>query len=1457
MKSNLVILLILVVQSVFATVGQRELVINEVFFDVTPSAAGFPSREFIELHNTTNLAIDITGFKINGKSIGSYTLPANGYVAVGKSSIITDFTNAGIPVVSASSFPTLINGGMQLTLTDASDNIIDSLSYTIDWYKDTDKEKGGYSIEQINPDLPCSDHNNWAASISIDGGTPGTVNSIDDRTADTTSPNISSFAIRSSKTINLQFDEPMDIMSMEGGTWILDNGLSISNATALNVYSVELLTDNDFQNGVNYKLSWSGVQDCSGNATAESVRQFSYDNLPPEINRVILRSASSISVEFNERLNSTANNESKYTIDKEIGIATNAKLDGNQVLLEFDNKMNLGQNYKLSVTGVQDDNGNEIVGIEVFDFQFEDQIDTVEVVSSSHLKVQFEVDINKSSATNPNNYEGEGIGNPISVFLDTDNPRIVNLVFQSEFEENDDLVLKVQNILDFGGKPIQTIDQEFVYDTKSPRFSSIEVLSSKSLKITFDELVERVSAESPENYEYDDTYPISAQRQSDQSQVIITFKEPFESEVEKRLYVGGISDLFGNTMSSRSSKPFIYDEIAPFLDSAFVAGPKLIHLFFHEPLQKLEAEDVKNYQFSSLDAPITASLDGESKSKIALEFTSDLPKSMLTLQVSNIQDLRENSISTFSHSIDNTKLRIGELYPLDSKTLLVKLSQEVTFPIPESRNNYHIDGKNPESINLFSTSGTIVLGENLEIGKHLLSVSTIAQKVLALSEYSFEFDPHLKSVLVPNENTVELLFDVALGSSYPVADFVMSELGHPVSVLVSHEDPELLRLVFDHKIEANHTYNLEWFAMDNFYGNTIPGHTVEVVRDATPPSVKNVKVLESNQVEIEFSEVLDKVSAEFLNNYWVDGIGYALSVEYEGSTVIITIAGSFAVGSNTIRFTNLKDLSGNSADELSEKFEYIPPYRPTFNELIISEIMAAPKEGEPEFFEVYNRSDKIISLAGLVFADGTSGTIFSSGTVYPNEHLLITNEPEFFEVEVGELKKWLTLNNGGENLSIRYDEEIIFSTIYSDSWYGSSDKSSGGYSLEIIDINNPCGEEKNWTGSELFGGTPGLKNSVNAQNPDSFAPKLISAAAIGLSEVVLTFDEKLAPLDLTDKISVKPALAIESVEYVLPKYNQVVYKTFEEMMLGNEYVVTVAGIEDCLGNSTIDNQIALWLPEQADSLDLVINEVLFNPRSGGVDFVEVYNNSNKAIDLQGWYISDETLGLKTITNEHFILLPEEYLALTNDQQILIADYPTGAQERYFEMSSFPGFNDDADQVILYDSEKDVIDMMSYDEDMHFSLLDEVEGVSLERINFDLRSDDPDTWQSAGSTVGFATPGKANSQFIQGTSLSSKIQIDPKVFFPDNTGADDFTTIKYELSLAGNFASIYIYDQLGQMVRTLANNQLLPASGLIKWDGITDQGVIGNVGYYIIYIEVHDGDGNKEIFKDTVVLGTRL
>ena len=78
-----------------------------------------------------------------------------------------------------------------------------------------------------------------------------------------------------------------------------------------------------------------------------------------------------------------------------------------------------------------------------------------------------------------------------------------------------------------------------------------------------------------------------------------------------------------------------------------------------------------------------------------------------------------------------------------------------------------------------------------------------------------------------------------------------------------------------------------------------------------------------------------------------------------------------------------------------------------------------------------------------------------------------------------------------------------------------------------------------------------------------------------------------------------------------------------EIQPGIVYSINAENLYDCAGNLIQKEEVTpeFGLPEDADSLDVLVNEILFNPRPTGIDFVEIINASEKFINLKNWSLA--------------------------------------------------------------------------------------------------------------------------------------------------------------------------------------------------------------------------------------------
>jgi hypothetical protein len=427
-------------------------------------------------------------------------------------------------------------------------------------------------------------------------------------------------------------------------------------------------------------------------------------------------------------------------------------------------------------------------------------------------------------------------------------------------------------------------------------------------------------------------------------------------------------------------------------------------------------------------------------------------------------------------------------------------------------------------------------------------------------------------------------------------------------------------------------------------------------------------------------------------------------------------------------------------------------------------------------------------------------------------------------------------------------------------WYNDPSRDDGGYSIERINPELPCSGSANWAASSgPLGGTPGQQNANLDLSPDLQFPQAIGTLLVDASRILVQFDEILDASSVNpDHFSIYPLIVVISSDVTSP--SSVLLEFASPLDTGTVYTLSLSGIADCSGNlMTLEQSFLIALPEPAQAGDLILNEVLFNPRTGGSDFVELYNRSPRAISLKNWKLSNIDANgvlenVDIITLDDRILMPGGFVFLTEDVQNIILNYPLTAQAAALEMGDLPSMNDDEGNIILVSPEVEVHDAFYYSDDYHFALIDDLNGVSLERVDYERLTNDPTNWHSAAENVGWATPGYENSQLQPANSTGQSFSVEPEVFSPDNDGFQDLLNINYALDRPGQLANITIFDREGRPVKLLARNQLLGTAGTISWDGVNEDGTKARIGVYIIFIEILDLDGSISSSKKTCVVG---
>ncbi|MEO1652673.1 MAG: lamin tail domain-containing protein, partial [Bacteroidota bacterium] len=856
-----------------------------------------------------------------------------------------------------------------------------------------------------------------------------------------------------------------------------------------------------------------------------------------------------------------------------------------------------------------------------------------------------------------------------------------------------------------------------------------------------------------------------------------------------------------------------------------VLSANQIRLSFSESINSSSGENTNNYSANNgLANPQVAAINPENTTQIDLTFASNFSDGQEnTLTAQDLEDGAGNVLNPNPSQINFTYFA-----PFEAGFRDVVINEIMADPNPP------VNLPNAEYVELFNASNQAV-----DLNNWSLSGASLPSFLLAPNSF----------IILCDEGD-EALFN-SFGSVIGLANWnTISNAGEEITLL-DQNGATIDRLEFNltwyqdsekddggfslEQINPNLPCNNQsnWIASTSTQGGT-PGQQNSVFSD-TPdtqaPSLINVTLLDSSQVQIIFSESMDEASLINVANYSINngiGVDGITTNSPENTQVTLSLNPALSVGINyTLTLSNISDCSGNALSNTSISFAR--GFRPGFNELIFTEIMADPRGDaqplnplpEAEFIELFNRSSRVLDLQGLSFSDAGSTFSLPQQSLAPGEYLILCDNsfvPSFQEFgRVLGLNDFPDLLNRGEQLTLSDESSnIIFALEYDDSWYQNRSKADGGWTLEIIDTDNPCGEASNWIASEAErGGTPGVASSVAASRPDLTAPRLLRAEALDSLNVRLIFNEKMNPAG-NGSFSIDNGIDVENTSVEAPNFRIINLSLGTPLTRGIQYQVTVQNVADCSGNLIADNnQALLGLAEAGDSLDIILNELLFNPRTGGNDFVELYNNSDKFINLNNWKLANLDDGVlanqRIITEEDYILPPLGYLVLSADIGNIQSEYPLGNPDVFLEMSSLPSYPDNEGTFFLINDQGALVERFDYLDDFHFPLLDDDDGVSLERIAFRLPSNDRNSWQSAASTVGFASPGNPNSQVRREDPEDGRVVISPQVFSPDGDGFEDFTTVNLDFEQGGVLVDVIIYDSRGREIRNLANRQLLGAN----------------------------------------------
>ncbi len=608
----------------------------------------------------------------------------------------------------------------------------------------------------------------------------------------------------------------------------------------------------------------------------------------------------------------------------------------------------------------------------------------------------------------------------------------------------------------------------------------------------------------------------------------------------------------------------------------------------------------------------------------------------------------------------------------------------------------------------------------------------------------------------------------------------------------------------------------------------LEGHFVQ---DTIAPELSGVEFMDENSLQLDFSERVviseacsfilyseDKPSGLNPDSLWVIEKGLVISFPEEIPNRV----------PHQILLEGVVDLDGNL---LRDTLVNVLRNEAQWGDLVFNEVMADPDPAvdyKEEYLELSKRSDYPLNMEGWQLQVNERSYLLNTSNVEPGDFILLSG---------------ITLPNDGAILSLVSKEgTLVHATSYEIPWNGPNWKKEGGWSLESPDAEQFCRVSANWEyTNDPGGGTPGRENSNHSILVDVEPPVLLYAGLGDKGEIFLHYSEPLHfPQDLEAAIRLDPGDAVPDSVLLIDPLREILQLHFsEDFQYWPKYQLAVPGFGDCMGNVSDDLVLMAGAVSQALYASVLINEIMYDPEEGFPEYVELFLPGDKILDLQDLAIhlveegdsADHPIALSTHSR---LIKPGQYLVLTESVPHLMDSYQLELSGQWVEVEGLPGLNNSSGSIYLSDRAGNVVDYARYSDEMHMELLDDPRGISLERISARREGNEPDNWHSAASIVGYATPGRENSQSLMENDSDLLLDVAPEVFSPDNDGYNDLLEIT--LTTGGNdwVIGLIITDLQGNRIRVLANNHLAGPSVSYSWDGGGQNGAMQPMGFYVIH-----------------------
>lgn len=650
------------------------------------------------------------------------------------------------------------------------------------------------------------------------------------------------------------------------------------------------------------------------------------------------------------------------------------------------------------------------------------------------------------------------------------------------------------------------------------------------------------------------------------------------------------------------------------------------------------------------------------------------------------------------------------------------------------------------------------------------------------------------------------------------------------------------------------------FTASNSYTGGTPGYTNSVF-DTTliPLKIITAYMVDTNKFEIVLNKYT-KTSNWSIYNFQ-DSLQFSMvsSIIFKSrDTIQATL--NFIPAKNKIFKIRIQYFGADCNNSGLELDTLIPLkyYKPNWGDIVISEILGNPKSGSKypyEFIELYNRTNLPLNLNEFKFTNSSSEYPLPNKVLYPGEYVALSSKAwasgEAISIPLPTLP-----NEFAQFTLVHNSNTLIHRVEYNIDFFEDAQKKAGGYSLELSDLNALCNQSANW--KECLspdGATPGKPNSRTQDLPQLTPPQAVYRG-VSADTITLFFSKAIHPNLIKEATLYSKGNKLNGNWYI-HKSNPLIakFKVYSAIPWGEEIEIT--NLYSCETNEKGISKIQLPSNKNSANTGLQINEVLFYPQTGRAKYVELYNYGDSAISLKNLYLGKYDTSLMVfisgsiLCNEELWLLPNELICFTTNPKQTIEDYPMNSPDHIWFRSKLDLPSSSGAILALRNDKSKIIDLASINPNYHTSFISEHKGIALERTYVYSNGLNKSAWASASKHDGYGTPGKMNSQWIENFKVDEILELSSEYFSPDQDGLEDLVQIKCKFTDKENQINLQIYNEYGQLIKTLARNEYVGTNYSVVWDGGMQNGAKAPIGIYKVVLDGYNQSGKK--IKDSKIL----